>query len=99
MKVRWLYISVAFFLFEMTLPLCLDLSTDFNIELNEAEKESEKESEKDKEEKQRRVSYHVPGISTLLDLDQDDLSLVDQFRISENEFFELNDPPPEWFVN
>ena len=95
MKGHWFYIFVAFFLFEMTLPLCVDLATDLNIELTEAEKESKKEKESEKEEKKRRASKVMPGLSAYLSLKGKQICNGDLFRISENEFFELNDPPPE----
>lgn len=95
MKRHWFYIFVTFFLFEMTLPLCVDLATDVNIELNEAEKETEKEKDFEEEKKKRRASDQLPGFSAYSDLDCGAVSVNDPFRISENEFFELNDPPPE----
>lgn len=95
MQEKWLYIVVVFFLFEMTLPLCVDLATDLNIELTEAEKETEKEKESKKDQKKRRASNVMPGLSYFLSLDSPRLSETDLFRLSENDFFELNDPPPE----
>ena len=95
MKGLLFYTFVAFFLFEMTLPLYLDLVTDLNIELNEAEKESEKEKELEEDHKKRRTYDLLQGIISLYSVDFVKQCKIDPFRISENEVFELNSPPPE----
>ena len=96
MKGYWLYILVAFFLFEMTLPIYIDFVADISIEFNEAEKESEKEKDSEKEENKRRCNNPEPSLADLASTDFSSLSNMDSFRLSENDFFELNDPPPEY---
>ena len=95
MKEILLRILVVFFLFEVSLPLYVDMYAEINIEFNEIETESESESEKELEKEKRKIKKDLIAINqSTQDVDYITVSF-DPFRILENEFFDLYDPPPE----
>jgi len=95
MKELFLRVLVVFFLFEVSLPLYMDLYPEVNIEVNEIEKESESEKEKELDKEKRKIKGDQFYLSLTNEMNSDDCHISDPFRILENEFFDLYDPPPE----
>lgn len=95
MKEIFLRLLVVFFLFEVSLPLYSDTFAEMNIEYNEMETESESESEEELEKEKRKIKRDFIAINQSIQNVDNNTLCFDPFRILENEFFDLNDLPPE----